>query len=159
MKTALTKDSAVCEMTRIKDPEALEAQGRRSRQIAGQNQLKVLLPLVKKPLTFSELRKKTRFSKPVLAKHLKFWINDEIIYKDTIKSNETAEPKEVGKIVYRIISGELIPDIVKAMETALQLPEPHWNEESKSKLKTHLEAIANIMLDEHSKNTNKTEPS
>lgn len=135
-------------MTRKRDERIHEAQGRKSRQTAKLNQLNVLAALINRPLNFSELRKKTKFSKPVLAKHLKFWIKCEMIYKDTIKPNEARNPNDIGKIVYRCISGEIIPEMVTAMEIALQLPNPHWEQESKAKLRKHLEAIAKIIIDE-----------
>ena len=138
-------------MIRNKHERIRKAQGRKSRQTAKLHQLDVLLAIINKPSTFSQLLKKTKFSKPVLAKHLKFWINNEIIYKDTIKKTETTNPKDVGKVVYRAISGTHIPDIVAAMETALQLPNPHWEQKSKTKLRKHLEAIAKIILDEATK--------
>jgi len=130
------------------DERIHEAQGRKSRKTAKLHQLNVLLAIINKPSTFSQLLKKTGFSKPVLAKHLKFWTHKEIIYKDTIKKTEATNPKDVGKIVYRAISGTHIPEIVVAMETALQLPNPHWEQKSKTKLRKHLEAIAKIILDE-----------
>jgi hypothetical protein len=140
-------------MSKEKDARIREAQGRKSRQTAKLHQLGVLVALVNKPSTFSELLKRTGFSKPVLAKHLKFWMKNEVIYRDTIKPNEAKNPKDVGKIVYRMISGEIIPEMITAMETTLQLPEPHWNEESKAKLRKNLEAIANIILDERQEHT------
>lgn len=115
------------------------------------NELSVLIPLLHKPLTFSELHEETRLSKPILSKHLKFWTNSEIIYKDTIKPIEATNPKDIGKIVYRAIPAQPIPNMVAAMETALQIPKPYWNEKSKAKLRKHLEAIANIILDEYDK--------
>lgn len=138
-------------MTRKRNERIHEAQGLKSKQTAKLHQLDVLLAIMNKPSTFSELLKKTGFSKPVLAKHLKFWINCEMICKDTIKPNETANPNDVGKIVYRCISTHVIPKMVAAMETTLQIPKPYWNEKSKAKLRKHLEAIANIILDEYDK--------
>ena len=133
------------------DERIHEAQGRKSRQTAKLHQLDVLLAIINKPLTFSQLLKKTGFSKPVLAKHLKFWIHNEMIYKDTIKRTEAVNPKDVGKVVYRAIAGEPISEMVAAMETALQLPKPHWEQKSITKLRKHLEAIARIILDESDK--------
>lgn len=133
-------------MVRKDDKKIREAQGRKSKQTLSINQLNVLIAVMGNPSTFSQLLKKTGFSKPVLSKHLKFWIHGEMIYKDTIKSNEATNPKDVGKVVYRVISGEHIPEMVTAMEIALQLPKPHWEQESETKLRKHLEAIAKIIL-------------
>jgi DNA-binding transcriptional regulator GbsR (MarR family) len=138
-------------MLKKKDERIREAQGQKSRQTARLNGIRVLLTLIKKPLTFSELLKETGFSKPVLTKHLKTWMKEEAIYKDTIKPDETANPMEVGKIVYRSISKQIIPDIVAAMETTLQMPNPDWDEETKAELKRHFEGIAKIMLNEYEK--------
>jgi len=138
-------------MLKKKDERIREAQGQKSRQTARLNEIRVLLALIKKPLTFSELLKETGFSKPVLTKHLKTWAKENAIYKDTIKPDETTNPLEVGKIVYRSISKQIIPDIVAAMETTLQMPNPDWDEESKAELKRHFEGIAKIMLNEYEK--------
>jgi hypothetical protein len=135
-------------MKRKRDERTREAQGRKSRQTLKLNQLDVLLATFGEPSTFSQLLKKTGFSKPVLAKHLKFWRDSEMIYKDTIKPLEATKPEDVGKVVYRTITGPIIPEMVAAMEIALQLPKPHWEEESEVKLRKHLEAIASIILDE-----------
>ena len=135
-----------------KDDERIrKAQGRKSRQTARSHQLNVLLAIIHNPSTFSQLLKKTGFSKPVLAKHLKFWVNCKIIFKDTIKSIEATNPKDVGKVVYRAIPAPPISEMAAAMETALQLPNPHWEQESKTELREHLEAIAIIILDEAKK--------
>jgi len=138
-------------MTKKGDERIREAQGRKSRQTAKLHQLDLLLAIINKPSTFSQLLKKTGLSKPVLAKHLKFWRDREIIYKDTIKRTEATNPKDVGKVVYRAIPAEPIPEMVAAMETMLQLPKPHWQRESEAKLRKHLEAIAEIILDEANK--------
>lgn len=133
-------------MPKTKDERIREAQGQKSRQTARLNEIRVLRALIKKPLTFSELFRETGFSKPVLTKHLKTWIKENAICKDTIKPDETADPTEVGKIVYRCISKQIIPDIAEAMDTTLQLTKPDWDEESKAEVKKHFEAIAKVML-------------
>lgn len=137
-------------MSKTKDERIREAQGQKSRQTARLNEIRVLQALMK-PLTFSELLKETGFSKPVLAKHLKTWIKENAIYKDTIKPDETANPVEVGKIVYRSNSKQIIPDIVTALEKTLQMPKPNWDEEMKAELKRHFEGIAKLILKEWEK--------
>jgi DNA-binding transcriptional regulator GbsR (MarR family) len=138
-------------MLKKEDERIREAQGQKSRQTARLNAIRVFVALVKKPLTFSELLKETGFSKPVLTKHLKTWMKEDAIYKDTIKPDETANAMEVGKIVYRCISKHIIPDIALVIETTLQMPKPDWSEESKAELKTHFEGIAKIILREWEK--------
>jgi DNA-binding transcriptional regulator GbsR (MarR family) len=138
-------------MLKRKDERIRQAQGQKSRQTAKLNEILVLLALMKRPLTFSELLKETEFSRPVLAKHLKTLTKDNAFYKDTIKPDETANTKEVGKIVYRYIPKHIIPDIVAAIEKTLQMPKPDWDEESKAELKTHFEGIAKVMLKEREK--------
>jgi DNA-binding transcriptional regulator GbsR (MarR family) len=138
-------------MLKEKDEKIREAQGQKSRQTARLNEIRVLLALVEKPLTFSELLKETGFSKPVLTKHLKTWMKEDAIYKDTIKPDETANTMEVGKIVYRCISKTIVPDIVAALEKTLQMPKPDWDEEMKAELKRHFEGIAKIILNEYEK--------
>jgi DNA-binding MarR family transcriptional regulator len=133
-------------MSKTKDERIREAQGQKSRQTARLNEIRVLEALMEKPLTFSELLRETGFSKPVLTKHLKTWIKENAIYKDTIKPDETADPTEVGKIVYRCISKQIIPDIAAAMDATLRLTKPDWDEESKAEVKRHFEGIAKVML-------------
>jgi DNA-binding MarR family transcriptional regulator len=135
-------------MSKTKDERIREAQGQKSRQTARLNEIRVLDALMDKPLTFSELIRETGFSKPVLTKHLKTWIKENAICKDTIKPDETADPTEVGKIVYRCISKNIIPDIAAAMDATLHLTNPNWDEESKAEVKRHLEEIAKIGLKE-----------
>lgn len=130
----------------MKDERIREAQGQKSRQTARLNEIRVLQASKEKPLTFSELLKETGFSKPVLAKHLKTWMRENAIYKDTIKPDETTNPKEVGKIVYRSNSKQIIPDIIGALERTLQMPKPDWDEESKAELKTYFDGIARLIL-------------
>jgi DNA-binding transcriptional regulator GbsR (MarR family) len=138
-------------MLKKKDERIREAQGQKSRQTARLNEIRVLLALVEKPLTFSELLKETGFSKPVLTKHVKTWMREDAIYRDTIKPDETANPMEVGKIVYRCITKRVVPDIVAAMETTLQMPKPDWDEETKAELNKHFEEIAKLILKEYEK--------
>jgi DNA-binding transcriptional regulator GbsR (MarR family) len=138
-------------MLKKKDERIREAQGQKSRQTAKMNEIRVLLALVWKPLTFSELLKETGFSKPVLTKHLKTWMKEDAIYKDTIKPDETANPMEVGKIVYRSASKTIIPDIVAAMEIALNIPKPDWDKETKAELNRHFEGIAKVIMGEYEK--------
>jgi DNA-binding transcriptional regulator GbsR (MarR family) len=132
-------------MLKAKDERIREAQGQKSRQTARLNELRVLQALIDKPLTFSELLKETGFSKPVLTKHLKTWVRESAICKDTIKPDETTNPKEVGKIVYRSNPKELTSVIVKALEHTLQMPKPDWDEEMKTELKIHFEGIAKLI--------------
>lgn len=138
-------------MQKEKDRKIREAQGQRSRTIADQNELHVFLTLIKKPLTFSELLKETGFSKPVLAKHLRALQADESVCRDTIKADETSNPKEVGKVVYRIISNQISPLIVDAIKKTLQMPKPDWDEKWKAELEMHCEGIAKIILREWEK--------
>jgi len=138
-------------MLKKKDERIREAQGQKSRQTARLNEIRVFLALVEKPLTFSELLKETGFSKPVLAKHLKTLMKENGICKDTIKLDETANPKEVGKIVYRSNPKELISLIVQALEYTLQMPKPDWDEEMKAELRRHFEGIAKLISKEWEK--------
>jgi hypothetical protein len=58
---------------------------------------------------------------------------------------------EVGKIVYRSNSKQIIPDTVEAMERTLQMPKPDWDEETKAELRKHFEEIAKLTLKEWEK--------
>jgi DNA-binding transcriptional regulator GbsR (MarR family) len=112
------------------------------------NAIRVLIAVIDTPLTFSELVKVTGFSKPVLAKHLKTWINGNAIYKDTIKPGETTNPKDIGKIVYRSYQKKIIPDIAAAVGRTLAMPDPSWSEESRTEVSWHFHEIARIILKE-----------
>lgn len=138
-------------MAKKKDERIREAQGQKSKQTARMNQIRVLQAVTGTPLTFSELLRVTGFSKPVLTKHLKTWMKENAIYKDTIKPDETTNPMDVGKIVYRSYPKIIIPDIVAAMERTLEMPKPNWSEESKAELNRHFEEVARIILKEWEK--------
>ena len=137
-----------------KNDKIREAQGEKSRQIASINTLTILHILTKRPLTFSELLKETGFSKPVLTKHLGNLVNAGGIYRDTVKSTETSDPKEVGKIVYRYISTkpsfeEIL--LTKIYENALHITTKDWDEESKTAFRIHVKAIDDLQSNEHEK--------
>jgi len=133
-------------MQKEKDKRIREAQGQRSKIIGNVNQLNVFLTLLGQPFTFSELLRETGFSRPVLAKHLRALQADGCICKDTVKADETSNPKEVGKVVYRVISNLILPEIVEAIEKTLQMPKPEMDEKTKVELRLHFEGIARIML-------------
>jgi DNA-binding HxlR family transcriptional regulator len=133
-------------MQKGKDARIREAQGQKSKAIANRNQLLVFLTLVEKPLNFSELVENTGFSRPVLAKHLKNLQKIGSIEKDTIKLDETSNPEQVGKVVYKVRANQVVPDIVRAIERALQMPKPNWDDESKAELYRHYEGIARILM-------------
>jgi DNA-binding transcriptional regulator GbsR (MarR family) len=138
-------------MWKKKDQRIHEAQGEKSRHIARTNEIHVLLAL-KMPLTFSELQKETGLSKPVLSKHLRTWMSEDAVYKDTIKRDETKNPKEIGKIVYRANSKVIIPDIVNAIDHTLNLT-AEFDEEAKAETRRLLEEIAKIALNQYEKLT------
>lgn len=130
-------------MLKRKDERIREAQGEKSRQMATLNEIRIFEVLMR-PLTFSELQKEIGLSKPVLSKHLRTMMNDDRIYKDTIKRDETMNLKEIGKIVYRVNSKLAISVIVDAIESTLHLTNPKFDEEAKAEIKRHLEGIAKI---------------
>jgi hypothetical protein len=72
-------------------------------------------------------------------------MNDDSIYKDTIKRDETTNPKEVGKIVYRANAKMIIPDIVDGIDRTLNLT-TKFDEKAKAEVRRHLEEIAKIAL-------------
>jgi DNA-binding transcriptional ArsR family regulator len=133
-------------MSKEKDERIREAQGEKSKVIAKQNRLLVFLTLIDKPLTFGELLKQTGLSRPVLSKHLKAWQKRGSIEKDTVKQDETTNPAEIGKIVYRVRSEMIIPDVVRAIENALTKPNSKWDEDLKSELYRHYEGIASVLV-------------
>jgi DNA-binding transcriptional ArsR family regulator len=148
-----------------KDARIHEAQGQKSRQIASLNVLHVLEILGEKPSSFSELLRETGFSKPVLSKHLQTLTKERAIYKDTIKSDETSDPREVGKIVYRHRKSDgLVETLMMGyMKFALKMPKPEWDEQSKAKfevclremMKVWSEADEKIRINKHVKQKGK----
>jgi hypothetical protein len=135
-------------MWKEKDKRIRKAQGEKSRRTAEANAIRVLLAVTDKPANFSELVKVTGFSKPVLAKHLKTWMNGGAIYKDTIKRDETENSKDVGKIVYRSYHGKTNLEIGSAVIRALGMPELYQSEEARSKMVWHSLEIAKIIRKE-----------
>jgi DNA-binding transcriptional regulator GbsR (MarR family) len=133
-------------MQKNNDKRTHEAQGQRSKTIASQNQLFIFLTLIDRPLTFSELLKETGFSRPVLAKHLKVLQKKGSITKDTVKQGETSNSKEIGKVVYRVKTSEIVPLIMKALEHTLKMPNPKWDEELKAELERYYEGIASVVV-------------
>jgi DNA-binding transcriptional ArsR family regulator len=131
-------------MLKRKDQKIREAQGEKSRHMARLNHMLIFQALTR-PLTFSELQQETELSKPVLSKHLRTMMNDDSIYKDTIKRDETTNPKEVGKIVYRANAKMIIPDIVDGIDRTLNLT-TKFDEKAKAEVRRHLEEIAKIAL-------------
>jgi DNA-binding transcriptional regulator GbsR (MarR family) len=136
-------------MLKRKDQKIREAQGEKSRHIARLNQILIFQALTR-PLTFSELQQETELSKPVLSKHLRTMMNHDSIFKDTIKRDETADPKEIGKIVYRANAKIIIPDIVDGIDRTLNLT-TRFDEKAKAEVRRHLEEIAKIALEQWNK--------
>lgn len=121
-----------------------ELQGEKSRLVGSTTLLHIGFLIQQQDLTNDELKTLTKLSAPALAKHLKRLLELGFIYKDTVKKNETKDPKRVGRIVYkkslskidlfaRQLAGmrEIIPD--------LSLPE-----RMKKELEKHYDAIAKI---------------
>ena len=78
-----------------KDAKIKEAQGRVSIAEGERNKAKVLSTLMKRPLTFSEIKKGVGLSSPVLSKHLKLLTEEGLIQKALSRNDE---------IVYQVIS-------------------------------------------------------
>lgn len=122
-----------------------EALGRKSRQLKAQNQTLVFMTIARKDLSFSELLNETRLSRASLAKHLKQLEKDGIIYKDTIKPDETSNPQEIGKIVYKLMEDNFEWFLKQTVEMSLAVQNLFIDEEVKKELKKHSDAIAKII--------------
>ncbi|MCJ7633556.1 winged helix-turn-helix domain-containing protein [Candidatus Bathyarchaeota archaeon] len=138
-------------MVKDKDRKIKEAQGQASRLLSAQNQLRVFQAIAEKPSTYSELLRETGLSRPVLMKHLKALQEQNEIFKDTIKHDETSNPKEIGKVVYRVDDNLVIPHLVRAMAMALQIPKPEWDKETKAEVRKHFEGLAKVIVKEWKK--------
>ena len=86
--------------------ETREAQGRQSIAEGERNKARVLSLLMKKPLTFSELKKDAGLSAPVLTKHLKT-LTEEAMIQKAISRDE--------KVVYQVISEKKAVGLIGAL--------------------------------------------
>jgi hypothetical protein len=66
------------------------------------------------------------------------------IFKDTIKRNETDKPKQVGKIVYKLVPSYIDEFTKHFVEMRMKTSYLGLSEEMKRKLEEHYEAIAKI---------------
>jgi len=137
--------------------ETKKALGRKSRRLKLENRAKVFLTIAKKPSSFSELLTETKLSRASLTQHLKFLEREGAIYRDVIKPNETSNPKEVGKIIYKVKIDE-VPEIINetlmvGLETILAVFRE--NKELYRKLEFHIREI-NKAICEYLNYLNKT---
>ena len=134
-------------MKKNREREIKEAQGEKSRRIASENLAKVLIVISKKPMSFSELLFETKLSKPVLMKHLRTLKEKDAIYKDTIKPTETSNPKEIGKIVYKLKEDEMEKFFMEAvMVTLPTIPDMFKDKDTREKLEFHAREITKAII-------------
>ena len=86
--------------------KAKEAQGRQSIAEGERNKAKVLSILMKKPLTFSEVKKEAGLSAPVLTKHLKALSEEGVVQKAIARDD---------RIVYQVISKKKAVSLIGAL--------------------------------------------
>lgn len=80
-----------------------------------ENRTRVLLAIAKKPSSFQELLKELALTRPTLLSHIKSLQKKGSIYRDTIKPDETSNPKEVGKVVYRASLHHIAKTLMEAI--------------------------------------------
>ena len=86
----------------LKEEARHEAQGEMQRWLFNQNRSLLFMMIVRKPSSFSDLVKATKFSEPTIWKYLRSLKKDGSIIRDTVKPNEGLA--NVGDIVYRATS-------------------------------------------------------
>jgi predicted transcriptional regulator len=91
--------------------------GNKSTKTGTENRMKVFLTIAEEPMSFKDMLEKLKMTKPTLTSHLKTLEKEKSIYKDTVKSYETSNSEEVGKVVYRVS----VSQIHKMLEEALSL--------------------------------------
>jgi len=134
-------------MLKNKDRKVKEAQGQKSKRMASENLAKVFLTIAQKRLSFSELLKETRLSRPILMKHLRTLQEKDAIYKDIIKSIDTLNRSEIGKIVYKVKEDEMEKFLMEAINTNFTIVDLVEDEELRQKLNGYARAIAKAILD------------
>jgi DNA-binding transcriptional ArsR family regulator len=119
----------------------------RKRSEGRTNMIKVFMTIAKKPMSFSELLKETRLSKPVLTDHLRHLEKNLAVYREVIGFDQTPDPKEVGKVVYRPKLDQ-IPTMLKrslpVLDVILDVLE---DEKLRKELEPHIQAIGNAIID------------
>jgi len=129
------------------DKEITKALGRKSRQLRNENMTRVLLTIAKEPLSFSELLKKTKLSRPVLTNHLRRLERNHAIYRDTIKPNQTLNPDEIGKIVYKA-GIDQVPEILRTTLSLIDILSGTLGDmKLDKKLREHKKAIITAIVD------------
>lgn len=126
----------------MRNKELSKALGKKSRHLKNENMIKVFLTIAKEPSSFSELLEKTGLSRPVLSNHLKFLDENLAIYPDIIKRNQTLNPQEIKKVVYRASVDEIPRMLRQALSVLNMLVEPLENKELDRELLKHKQAIA-----------------
>jgi len=126
----------------MKDMKIKKAQGEKSRRLASQNLAKIYLKIAEKPLSFSELLNETELSKPILMKHLRTLLKEQLIYKDTIKPTETLDKSQIGKIVYKIKEDEMENFLMQTIHMNFTIAELVEDENLRQKLNEYAREIA-----------------
>jgi DNA-binding transcriptional regulator GbsR (MarR family) len=127
---------------KMKDMKIKKAQGEKSRRLASQNLAKIYLKIAEKPLSFSELLNETELSKPILMKHLRTLLKEQLIYKDTIKPTETLDKSQIGKIVYKIKEDEMENFLMQTIHMNFTIAELVEDENLRQKLNEYAREIA-----------------
>ena len=117
--------------------------------------IRIFMTIAKEPLSFPELHKKLRMSKPTLRiskstlfNHLEYLEKKaKAIYRDTIKADQTLKEEEVGKLVYKLKVDQIPNMLEEALSLLGMLSEPFEDKELDRKFSEYRRAIAELMND------------
>ena len=101
----------------MKKNEQKKRLGNKSTKAGIENRTKVFLAIAEEPLSFGDILEKLKMTRPTLTNHLKTLEQSGSIYKESIRPNETSDPREVGRVVYKAS----INHIHRRLEEALSL--------------------------------------
>jgi hypothetical protein len=95
--------------------------------------------------TLPELRKLSGLSRPALYNHLRELIRDNSVFKDTVKPDETDDPKRIGKVVYKTDKNRVESFVRQFLELRMRTLAAPMSKEMKKELEAHYDAIAKIL--------------
>jgi len=126
--------------------ETKKALGKKSRILKRENRALIYMTIAKEPSSFSELLKKTKLSRSVLAQHLKELENEGLIYKDIIKPSETLDKSQIGKVVYKIKEDEMENFLMQTIHMNFTIAELVEDENLRQKLNEYAKEIAKAII-------------
>lgn len=127
--------------------EIKKALGRKSRLLRRENQTLVYMTIAKTPMCFSELLSKTKLSRVTLSQHLKRLEKEGAVYRDIIKPMETSNPKEIGKILYKIKEDEMESFLMQTIGMNFTIANLVDDEEIEKKLDNYAREIGKAIME------------